>query len=273
MIDGNVDGLKNLLNACECNETPPVVVFVSSLAAVGPSKFGRPHVETDVCRPISNYGISKSQAESLARTYCSRIPISIVRPPIVLGPGDREGLMLFKLIDSQGVHVIPSWRDYEYSVIHVNDLVKALTAVTSSGKRLAPDAVANGIYFAADDEILTYRELGRMIARALGRKKVRILSMPEFAVWSLATANSLLGRLTGRPNFLGRDKAREATAGSWTCSNAKIKKEVNFDWASSLSDQLEQTAQWYRSHGWLKPKSPALGSRSQNTDPEVLTGK
>ena len=92
----NLTGFENLLNAAIDTGDNPRVVFVSSLAAAGPSSVGDPHCESNVSRPISNYGKSKLSAEQVAFRFCDRLKISIVRPPMVLGPRDTRSLQLFQ---------------------------------------------------------------------------------------------------------------------------------------------------------------------------------
>ncbi|MEQ1906484.1 MAG: hypothetical protein ABL888_20035 [Pirellulaceae bacterium] len=52
---------------------------------------------------------------------------------------------------------------------------------------------------------------------------------------------------------MNMDKFHEAFAGSWVCSNEKIKEETGFYLPVPLQDRLEQTVEWYRSQGWLGP--------------------
>jgi nucleoside-diphosphate-sugar epimerase len=43
----------------------------------------------------------------------------------------------------------------------------------------------------------------------------------------------------------------EALAGSWTCSSAKVRKQLGWSPAATLAERLRETAQWYRQAGWL----------------------
>lgn len=92
----NLDGLRNLMHAAITAGNDPKLVLVSSLAAVGPSTKTQPHHEDAIPNPVSNYGKSKRAAELLAAQYSDRLNISIVRPPIVLGPHDVKGWEIFK---------------------------------------------------------------------------------------------------------------------------------------------------------------------------------
>jgi nucleoside-diphosphate-sugar epimerase len=46
------------------------------------------------------------------------------------------------------------------------------------------------------------------------------------------------------------DKAREALTGSWICDSGKAHDELGFT-PEPLTRRLRETADWYRSRGWL----------------------
>ncbi len=114
----NEAGVVNVLEACRKRTTPPVVVIVSSLAAAGPSKRDRPRTEADPPAPVSNYGRSKLAGELAAEARAGDLPITIVRPPIVLGEGDTMSLALFQMIAKSGIHVVAGFRQVYLSMIY-----------------------------------------------------------------------------------------------------------------------------------------------------------
>ena len=60
----NRDGTRNLLQVCsDSRENFKKFIYVSSLAAVGPSPNGRPLREESCPRPVSDYGRSKLEGE------------------------------------------------------------------------------------------------------------------------------------------------------------------------------------------------------------------
>jgi dihydroflavonol-4-reductase len=259
----NATGVANLLDACRQRAAPPTVVLVSSLAAAGASSADRPRTEEDPPRPISNYGRSKRAGELEAVARAGEIPITIVRPPVVLGDGDTVGLTLFRMIASSGFHLVPGWARLKLSVVHVADLVRFLIAAAQRGARLpsafettdgplgAKQADPRGFYFIAGDQDPTYGELGRLIGEALGRRRTCVIRIPRPAVWSIAACTELIARVRGRAPFAGIDKAREGLAGHWTCSSARAKADLGFVPEKSLPELLRQTAEWYRRQGWL----------------------
>ena len=254
MLAINLCATRNLFEAVLQSSATPRVVHVSSLAACGPSTKHRPTVETDRAAPVSYYGRSKLESEQIATTYADRLPISIVRPPIVMGQGDSNGLKMFKLIEQFNYHLIPGLKDRQYSAIHVDDLVNALICVAKQGKPISSagesDPSATGIYFASTEQ-LSYADLGRNIGLAMGRSRTRCLYIARPILWSIGAVNSLLAWATKRPYLLNLDKYQEVVAGDWTCSSEKLFTETDFDSSVPFVDRLKQTIQWYQENGWL----------------------
>ena len=177
----------------------------------------------------------------------------------MIGQGDANALRMFKLIQKFNCHVIPGLTDRQYSIIHVDDLANALIDVACQGKPIptgqAVNPDATGIYFVSAEQ-LTYAELGQKIGLALERSRIRNLYIPRPIFWSIGATNSLLAWATNRPRFLNLDKYREASAGEWTCSAAKLFEETNFRASASLQTRLEQTVKWYQQHDWLSSDAP-----------------
>ena len=265
----NLDGLANLLQSLIAENSDAKFVFVSSLAAAGPSKRGKPHREGFVDEPRSNYGKSKRDAEGLAAEFSDRLDISIVRPPIVLGPHDFKGGEMFKLIERWGIHLTPGMRANDYSIIHVADLCAALIAVANDGRRISLQDPTAGIYYAAADQIVSYRQLGTMISQALGRRSMFSFPIVHPMMRMLGGFNTLIGILKGQPQFLNFDKTRDVTAGSWACENRKLKEETGIRFPISLNDRIAQTVRWYRSAGWLNPTPANNSQRSPTTSSTV----
>jgi nucleoside-diphosphate-sugar epimerase len=279
----NAAGTRHLLAACAAQAGPPVVVLVSSLAAAGPSLADRPREENAPAVPVSHYGRSKRAAEVVAHEFADRLPITVVRPPLVFGQGDRSVLAIFRPIRRWGVHLVPGFVDRRLSLIHATDLATALVAAARNGTRLRAEMAtvpaegprilrlpsnnvpsgqpcrslepenripSRGYYHVACDEHPTYAELGCRASLALGRGAV-VLRTPQWLAWATAGVSELAGRLRRRPLVFNWDKAREATAGSWTCSPERVKRELGWSCAADLDARLRETIAWYREQGWL----------------------
>lgn len=251
--DVNTAGTRAVLEAAAAQSRPPVVLLVSSLAAAGPSPPGRPRVESDPCQPISHYGQSKRDAESVAHQWAGSVPITIVRPPIVYGPGDRATLAIFRSL-SWGVHLDPTRKGSRFSLVHVQDLVEGMIEAAARGQRIsmsARDENWTGYYYISGEEAPTYLALGALVADAVGRRRWINLRPPPWLTTGIAGMQEELCRALGRSSMVTRDKVREATAGSWWCSAQRAREEIGFEPSRRLGDGLPATAKWYRTQGWI----------------------
>lgn len=255
MMRVNAGGTERLCAAAVRAELtdPPVVVVVSSLSAAGPSPPEVPHTEAVLPKPISNYGRTKLAGEQAARRYANQLWLSIVRPSVVFGPGDRDGLLLFKSLRWFPLHVVPQRKGLPLSLVYVDDLVEALIAVGERGERIPSDAQRNdptGLYYIAAPQVSSYAQVGRMVAAALG-KRIFVVCRRKYALLPLAIAGDLIGRIRRKKLLFGRDKLREASASGWVCSSAKITEQLEWRPSATLADRYLQTEAWYREHGWL----------------------
>jgi dihydroflavonol-4-reductase len=251
----NGRGMAHIAKACAALETPPVLICVSSLAAAGPAIEGRPRVESDLPAPVSHYGRSKRLGERAVESLAHRVPITIVRPPIVLGQHDRWGLPLFRSIIRLGIHLSPGWKPQRFSVIHAEDLAHLLILAAEQGRRLPPasqcgGSVGQGYYFAACEQDPTYPELGRLVAQSAGRR-VLVIPAGMRIVRTVAAASEVISRLRRKLASINLDKAREIAAGSWVCSAQVAKTELGFEVGAPLIERMRQTVEWYRQEGWL----------------------
>lgn len=246
----NAGGAENLLRSvAELRGRPPRVVLVSSLAAVGPSPAGLPVGEEGPLAPVSRYGRSKAAGEAIARAYADRVPISIVRGPIIYGPRDRDAADVFRMIP-HGWFFRPGWVRRRFSLVFVRDFVSALVEAARRGQTLAPNDLARGVYAPADPTPYTFDDMARAAGDAFHRR-VRIVAIPEGVVAALASVSGWISRVTGKPSIVNPDKARENRAGDWICDSSRTNRELRLPLATSLAEGFRVTAEWYRRAGWL----------------------
>ncbi len=263
----NAGGTRLLAEACARQTRPPVVVYVSSVAAAGPSPIDRPRTEEAAEAPVSKYGRSKLAAERHLRAVADRVPVTILRPSIVFGPWDPNTLWLFQAVWF-GFNLIPTLQDSRLAWLHVADLAEAMVLAAERGQRLAPVGQAalpvipegplgtdvesgRGIYFVAMDEMPTLAQASDMAARAMNRRLPLLIYLPVLACWLLGLFNELLARVLRRSILLNADKMAEGVAGSWICTCDKAKRELGFSCRIDLREGFRQTVNWYRAHGWF----------------------
>jgi nucleoside-diphosphate-sugar epimerase len=196
---------------------------------------------------VSIYGQSKLAAEDALRAFAPTLDASIIRPPIVYGPRDKEFLpSLFRLART-GVIAKSGMGDKHYSLIHVDDLVAMIIDVAERGARI-DEAGSSGVYFCADGVDYTWDALARGAMTALGRRGA-VVPIPEVITWLAASASSAAAHLTGRPAILSLDKMMEIREKAWTCSSDKARRELGWAPRVSFVDGMRDSVRWFRERG------------------------
>jgi nucleoside-diphosphate-sugar epimerase len=238
----NREGTRILLRAA-ADGAPRLAgfIYLSSLSAAGPSPDGRLLTEEDEPRPVSAYGESKLAAEREAAAFADRFPVTLIRPPAVYGPREKE-IYRFLAAVSRGLRISLSWEDLRFSIIHVEDLVRALiAAVRTPGKGLRT-------YFVSDGKVYSWNRSLIMIAEMLGRRTIP-LRVPGTLLSALVRASGAL--FPSSPAAFYVDKIREMAQKYWLCSAEKARRELNFTPRFALKDGMAETIRWYRENHWI----------------------
>jgi nucleoside-diphosphate-sugar epimerase len=238
-LRGNREGTANLIEAI--GGADPRLMLVSSMAAGGPAPRGRPLSGSEASAPVTMYGRSKLAGEELVRA--SRLPWTIVRPPMVYGPRDTEVLKVFRIARTG---LIPVFGDgtQELSAVYGPDLAEALIAAAES------DAALGKTYYACHPELFSSMEFVRAVGRSL-EKSVRVLTLPEWVARGALGVTGTAARLAGKATILTADKANEFFQPAWTGDPGPLMRDTGWRPAHDLTAGLAATAQWYRQSGWL----------------------
>jgi nucleoside-diphosphate-sugar epimerase len=237
--DVNASGTLRLVEAIEADGGARRLVYLSSLAAAGPSD-GSPVCQTDTPRPLTAYGRSKLEGEDhvLGRDAVDGV---VLRPPAVYGPRDRELLPFFRLA-RRGLLPVIGPLNRRIQMIHVGDLAEALVR--------AAQARATGIFHIAEPTAYTWAEMLDHVAAAVGRRGSRV-RVPAALLKVAAGGSQAAARLTRRPAVFDSEKALELLAAGWLCETDTARRKLGFEAVIPLPQGLRDTARWYRAHGWL----------------------
>ncbi len=236
----NAGSTRLLLEACLA-EAPGLsrLVLAGSLAAAGPSR--TPRREDGPLAPVEAYGASKAEAERIALAFADRLPVAVARPPRIMGPGDRENLLFFR-IARRGLAL--SFGDRPLSWIDVDDCARGFLL-------LAEREEARGeVFFLASPETTTAEALMGEIGRALGVRTRRV-PVPAPVLTALAAAAEVVGGAIGRRLPLNRKLAAQILAPGWVCDPSKARERLGFEASTPLSASIARAAAWYRERGWL----------------------
>jgi uncharacterized protein YbjT (DUF2867 family) len=234
-VAGLINGSRAAFHAVNAGGT---AAMVEAAASAGVRRFV--HVSTLAAREpdLSDYGGSKAEAERIVAA--SGLDWTMIRPPAVFGPGDRETLELFRMAKRGLVALPPKGR---FSVVHVEDLCRLILAVLD-----APETV-QAVYEPDDG-----RENGwdnRHFARTLGRlfgKRAATFALPKLVLKGAARIDRLVRRDRAK---LTADRVSYFCHPDWV-SRAE-RKPPDSVWTPTVRTPtaLKQTAEWYKAEGWL----------------------
>ena len=220
---GNVVGTENMLTAAS-HAGIGRFIHISSLAAREPQ--------------LSAYGRSKYDSEE--PVIAAGHDWTIIRPPAVYGPGDREILELFRIARTGVVPLPPRG---SLSVIAVSDLCRLLLDC------LDRRATITQMYEPDDGHAggWSHAEFARLIGRAIGRR-VLPLSVPERLLRWVSTADARIRKDRAK---LTADRVAYFCHPDWTVSAAKRPPSDIWQPRIETAQGLADTAAWYRTEGWL----------------------
>ena len=242
----NADGTENLVNSLKKRFTQLHFILISSLAASGPSLGTTIRTELDMDFPVSVYGRSKKKAEELLSINApASWQLSVIKPPMVIGPRDPAVLDIFKMVQGR-VILLPGQNSKTklYSFVCVFDLVETIVLVATQKKK--------GIFFSSNPQIISFEKLISEIKKQLKSKWIIYLPLPLFLVRMLATVLNFIYRLFPHNLRLTPDKYHELAATNWTCSGNKSEVELGQVYNYDLERTITITLLDYKSRNWIK---------------------
>ena len=223
---GNVAGTLSIVEAAKQADVKRFL-HVSSLAATQPQ--------------LSNYGETKAKAEKIVAS--SGLDWTIIRPPWVYGPGDKDTLDLFKSA-KLGIVPLPPDTEGKLSVIHVDDLCAALLAIIPEHEDLTAQI------FEIDDgrqSVWTQSGFAQAIGAAMERQ-VKPLGTPKPLLDFGARLDQLFRRNRAK---LTPDRVNYFLHDDWSIDTRKRLPEKLWQPKVETEKGLKKTAQWYRQNDWL----------------------
>lgn len=203
------------------------------------------HVSTVAAREpgMSDYAASKRAGED-AVLASAGTQATVVRPPAVYGPGDRETLVFFQLAAR---HLVPLAGPPAAvaAMIHADDLARLLVAQLAETPRgavlTAADARPGGY---------SWREVFETAARAVGNGDARFFHAPA-ALLRIAALAGDVGKLLGSANMLNSQKLRELRHVDWSVPAGCQALPAGWQPRYSLVEGFAHTVAWYRRERWL----------------------
>jgi len=190
----NIQGTANILDFCHRQK--------SSLTYISAYVYGKPEflpiTEDHPLAPNNPYMHSKVMAESLCEFYTQnyRVPITILRPFNIMGPGQREDFLIPHLIrqlldsGSKEIHVkdlLPK-RDF----LHLDDLLDAIINTVSATSTRGIYNVGYGESYSVEQIIQVIMDITGIRKEVITENQVRKNEIPDVRA-DISRIKSVLG--------------------------------------------------------------------------------
>lgn len=241
----NVAGTENLLQAA-LHHGISRFIHCSTCGVHGRIKYP-PANENAPLSPADIYQLTKLEGEKTAIRYYQEfeLPVTIVRPVGIYGPGDLRMLKMYKSIQ-QNRFFLFGGGEVLYHLTFVTDTVEGFRLAGES-----PNAVGQA-YIIAGEHYTTLAEFAGLVAEELDAPAPRI-KMPVWPLYAAAfICESICVPLRIQPPIFRRrvhifthDRAFDIS---------KAKSELKYAPRVDMKDGIHHTAQWYIENGYLRER-------------------
>jgi nucleoside-diphosphate-sugar epimerase len=238
----NYDGTMNVMRACQ-KAGVKRIVHCSTVGVLG-NIDNPPADETTPYNPGDIYQETKCAAErDVLQLYETEgLPVTVVRPAGIYGPGDTRWLKLFRSIARGKFAMIGSGKTLIH-LVYISDLIDIFRLAADS-----PDAPGR-VYIGAGERYISLNEFAETIADTEGVALSR-MHIPVGPVHFLSGVCEDLCRAVGmeppiyrrRVHFFMKDRA---------FSISKAKTELGYDPKVDVEEGVQRTVAWYLEEGLI----------------------
>jgi nucleoside-diphosphate-sugar epimerase len=220
------------------------VVHCSTVGVHGHVAGDAPATEDAPFHPMDIYQQTKLEGEWMAQETARRtgVPLTVVRPGPIYGPGDRRLLKLIGGVARRRFKLLGDGSP-RFQMVYVDDLIE--------GFRLAgeqPNAVGR-TYIITGQEAPTLRELVDEIASVAQVSPPRI-RLPVWPFWLLGAACEAVCVPFGIEPPIFRRRVKFFTSNRWF-DTTRARRELGYAPAVPLREGLARTLESYRRLGWV----------------------
>ncbi len=195
--------------------------------------------------PGDEYQNTKVEAEKWVHEFASEnnMPLTVVRPAAIYGPGDRRLLKIFKIAKLPVCPVLGYGSKGLYHLIHVDDLVNfMILAATHSNTE-------GEVYICGNEEAMSISDMIKLISQQLGRKPlfIRLPATPFF--WLGDLCELVCKPLNIEPPIYRRRVAFFTKDRSF--NTTKMRNDTGYQYQHSNESGLRALTDWYVEQGWL----------------------
>lgn len=202
-------------------------IFMSTAKVLGDESGSAALAEDAIPRPPDPYAASKFAAERVLGELAGPMKLTVLRPPLVYGPGVRANFRALLAAVEAGVPLPFASIRNRRSLIGVDNLASAIIACLESNGR------ERRTYHVTDGPALSTPALVTAVAAALG-KRPRLFPFPP-------------ALLEHCGKILGRGETVKRLTRSLELDDSFIRADLGWRAPRTLDEGLAETARWYLS--------------------------
>jgi nucleoside-diphosphate-sugar epimerase len=203
-----------------------------------------PADESAPLAPGDIYQETKAEAEALAFDYHRRrgVPVTVVRPGAIYGPGETRLLKLFRAIARGRYAIVGTGRTF-YHPVYIDDLVAGFLLA------LDRDQAVGQAFLICGPSYVSQQDLAALVAKHTGGRVLPFRVPARPIQWAGDLVEAICVPLGIEPPLHRR------RVDFWTKSRAftieKARRLIGYDPKVGLDEGIARTAAWYRAAGWL----------------------
>jgi nucleoside-diphosphate-sugar epimerase len=237
----NVEGVGNIVHAAY-KAGVKYFVHLSTSGVTGPLG-STPANETIPCRPYTLYECTKYEGELLALSIAREtgLPLSVIRPTFVYGPGDPHKLPLFKAVKKR-IMVYVGNPESTIHPVYIDDLLDGIGLVLEKRP-------VHQVFFLGGEHPISKRKLLQTMAYSMGVNPP-FLAVPSWIAWHCASVMEFGGKTFSKEPILNRSRVLMMSR-NWGVDISKAKKELGYLPKFNLDEGIARTVGYYREKGLL----------------------
>lgn len=203
-----------------------------------------PADETAPFAPGDIYQATKAEAEALALAFHRKrgLPVAVVRPGAIYGPGETRLLKLFRAIARGRYAIVGTGRTF-YHPVYIDDLVSGFLLALDR-----PEAVGEA-FLVCGPSYVSQADLAALVAKHTGGRVLPFRIPARPIQWAGDLVEAICVPLGLEPPLHRR------RVDFWTKSRAftieKARRLLGYDPKVDLDEGMKRTAASYREAGWL----------------------
>lgn len=240
----HVEGTRILLEACQGQSQLRSLVHCSTTGVLGVTG-NAPASEDTPFGPTNPYEATKLEGELLALKAQKEqgLPVSVIRPGLVYGPGDLHLLSFFSTIKSGPFPPIIAGGKALIHPVYIDDMTDAFILAAEK-----PEAIGHS-YNIAGDRPVSFYELSTAIAHSLG-KELPPGSIPLWLANLASDIFALIPGFQGERAPLTRSRVKFLT-NSRVYNIERARKDLGYQPKVGLEEGMKATAAWYQKYNYL----------------------